>query len=315
MKLFFISGLVIGSLAVNAQTLPEKVVRFYNDKQYDSIFSLFSVEMKAALPADKTTEFFSGLAAQAGLIKNTAFKNTAGGYQQYKTIFENGTLLMSISSNENGQINGFFIKPYKEEAAIPVPARNSTRMSLPFRGEWSVFWGGDTREQNYHVTYKPQKNAFDILMADSAGRTHLRSGEKNEDYYAFGQPVIAPCDGEVVQAVDGVRDNVPGEMNPAYMAGNSIIVKTANNEYLLLAHFKQFSIRVKQGNKVKKGQLLGLCGNSGNSSEPHIHFHIQNSDDLMNGTGIKCNFEKIIVNGTVKSDYSPVKGERIRNAD
>jgi len=95
--------------------------------------------------------------------------------------------------------------------------------------------------------------------------------------------------------------------------GNTVIIKTQNNEYLFFAHFKQHSIKVQQGQKVKQGQLLGLCGNSGNSSEPHLHFHIQNVEDMNIATGVKCYFDKIIVNGREKTDYSPIKGDEIKN--
>jgi murein DD-endopeptidase MepM/ murein hydrolase activator NlpD len=97
--------------------------------------------------------------------------------------------------------------------------------------------------------------------------------------------------------VDGVKDNVPG---------NTVILKTANNKYLLFAHLKQHSIVVKQSQKVKQGQLLGLCGNSGYSSEPHLHFHIQNVDDITAVTGVKCFFSSILVNGKENADYSAI---------
>src|SRR5699024_1052259 len=112
-------------------------------------------------------------------------------------------------------------------------------------------------------------------------------------YYAFGKEIIAPCDAKVVLVVDGVKDNKPGVMNPIYLPGNTVILKTANNEYLFFAHFKQHSIVVEQDDEVKQGQLLGLCGNSGNSSEPHLHFHIQNAENMNRATGIKCYFENL----------------------
>jgi len=82
---------------------------------------------------------------------------------------------------------------------------------------------------------------------------------------------------------------------------------------MLLAHFKQHSVQVKEGDIVKQGQLLGYCGNSGNSSEPHLHVHIQNVEDMNMATGAKCYFDKIIVNGVLKTDYSPVKDDKVGN--
>jgi uncharacterized membrane protein len=67
----------------------------------------------------------------------------------------------------------------------------------------------------------------------------------------------------------------------------------------------------KQGQKVSTGALLGLCGNSGNSSEAHLHFHLQNVEDMTKAIGAKCYFDQLKVNGVLKSDYSPVKGEKI----
>ena len=94
-----------------------------------------------------------------------------------------------------------------------------------------------------------------------------------------------------------------------------MIIKTATGEYVFFAHFKQHSIVVKQGQKVSTGELLGLCGNSGNSTEPHLHFHLQNDEDMVKATGAKCYFDQLKVNGILKLDYSPVKGDKIEVAN
>ncbi len=100
-----------------------------------------------------------------------------------------------------------------------------------------------------------------------------------------------------------------------FVTGNTIILKTSKTEYILFAHFKQHTIVVKERQIVKRGQFLGRCGNSGNSIEPHLHFHIQNVEDINDATGAKCYFDNIVVNGSVKTDYSPIKGERIKNVE
>ncbi|MBA4166509.1 MAG: M23 family metallopeptidase [Chitinophagaceae bacterium] len=70
---------------------------------------------------------------------------------------------------------------------------------------------------------------------------------------------------------------------------------------------KKHSIIVKEGQRVKRGQILGQCGNSGNSLEPHLHFHIQNVEDLNIATGAKCYFDSIVVNGVFRAHYSQLK--------
>jgi len=119
----------------------------------------------------------------------------------------------------------------------------------------------------------------------------------------------------IVTVVDGVKDNIPGKLNPIYLPGNTVIIKTDNNEFLFFAHFIKNSIAVSEGQIVKQGDLLGLCGNSGNSSEPHLHFHIQNVEDMNEATGAKAYFKKILVDGKIKRDYSPVRNEKVRNAN
>lgn len=303
--------LICNSTCLFAQTEPEiykttisKFQSFYNREQYDSLFSMFAPVMQTALPADATATFFNGLQSGGGKITKTEFVQ----FQMYKITFERLTYKFNLSIDDNAKINGFNFTEGK-----PLMERNITKMILPFKGTWDVVWGGDTKEQNYHVSYPAQKNAFDILIKGTDGKSFKTDGKRNEDYYAFGQEVIAPCDGEIVMAVDGVKDNTPKDMNAMYVLGNSVIIKTEKNEFLYFAHFKQYSVKVKQGQKVRQGQLLGLCGNSGNSSEPHIHFHIQHVENPNVAIGIKCYFDQLTVNGQVKTDYSPVRNDKIQH--
>ena len=281
----------------NDKNISGKFENFFNSSDYNGIFELFSDDMKNALPKEQANQFFIGLKAQAGKINARDFiKYVRGSFASYKTTFDNGVFAVNISTDNQLKIE-----------------RNSTELILPFKDKWTVTWGGDTAELNYHVESKAQKNAFDFVITDKNGKSYKTDGNTNEDYYAFGKELIAPCDGEIVLVVDGVDDNVPGELNPIYVPGNTVILKTANNEYLFFAHFKQNSIKVKKGQKIKQGETLGLCGNSGNSSEPHLHFHIQNVKDMNVATGVKCYFDQIVVDGKMKKDYSPIKGEKIQS--
>ncbi len=295
------------------QEAAQEFEKHYNNSAYDSIFEMYGVGMKGALPLDRSTDFFKGLFTQVGKITKREFSRYENGtYAVYKTHFERAILGLNISVDNEGKINGLFIKPFEEKINLPIPERNKTKLILPFNEEWTVVWGGDTKELNYHVESQSQKNAFDFIIKKE-GKSYKTDGQKNEDYYAFGKEIFAPCDGEVVLSVDGVKDNKVGEMNTMFVPGNTVIIKTANNEYLFFAHFKQNSIKVKDGQKVKQGEVLGLCGNSGNSSEPHLHFHIQNTENSEQATGIKCYFDKILVDGKEKSDYSPIQNEVIEN--
>ena len=229
---------------------------------------------------------------------------------------------ISFHSSRSGDLDVWKVAVADNGTPIGEPIRltpgdsNEHCPRWSFDGEWLVFWGGDTKELNQHHQVQNQRFAFDFLIADNAGKTHKGKGKKNEDYFAFAQTVLAPADGIVTDVITGVRDNTPGSMNPFSALGNTVVIEHHEHEVSVLAHFKQGSIRIKPGDKVKKGQILGLCGNSGNSSEPHLHFHLQNTPIIQDGTGVKCLFDTIRVTMDGRSEsrtnYSPVKGDIIK---
>ena len=296
------------------ESVVDKFEQHYSNGVYDSIYALFSSSMQQHLPLAETRKFFAGLKMEAGEIFGLESVNLSSTQATYKTTFERGIFALNVTLDSADKISGFLIKPYFSDS-LPTLKRNVTVLKLPFRGSWTVLWGGDTPDLNHHAHNLAQKNGFDFFIKGDNKNTYKTDGRTNEDYYAFGKEIIAPCEAEVVMVVDGIKDNQPGEINPIYIPGNTVILKTAAGEHLVLAHFKQHSIVVRPGQKVKQGQLLGLCGNSGNSTEPHLHFHLQNVEEMYKATGAKMHFDKVLVNGELRIDYSPVKGDVVRYAD
>ena len=288
-------------------------VEHFNSGSYDKIFEMFAPSMQEFLPLDKTTVFLKGLHDQLGPIQSMEFEKFDQGYASYKTQFKAGTPLSTkLAIDDKAEIVGLSIVPW-EDTSIVVMERNVSQMILPFTGEWTVFWGGDSKEINHHYDNPAQKHALDIVIIDESGSTHTGDGTKNEDYYCFGKPLIAPAAGEVVLVVDGINDNPPGKVNPYFVPGNTVVLKTENEEYIYFAHFKKQSITVIEGQMVNQGDLLGLCGNSGNSTEAHLHFHVQNTTEMYEAKGIKTYFSDILVNGESKDDYSPIRMDKVEN--
>ena len=162
--------------------------------------------------------------------------------------------------------------------------------SMPINEKWLVFWGGDNEFINYHYVYGSQRYAYDLLIIKD-GKTHEGDPAKNENYYAFDKEITAPAGGKVVKVVNKIRDNVPGEMNEKRPTGNHVIIQHAPKEYSVMAHFKKESITVDEGDIVQQGQVLGRCGNSGNSSEPHIHFQVMDKARLVRAKSFRIKFE------------------------
>lgn len=143
--------------------------------------------------------------------------------------------------------------------------------------------------ENYHVVYPNQRHAVDFLIWND-GATHAGDGSRLADYFAWGQVVRAPASGTVVSAETGMPDMRPGQvlanMDPAqagdiHPAGNHVIIETAEAEFVVIGHMQEGSVRVSAGDTVRGGDPVGLTGNSGNSSEPHIHIHVQDTADFL----------------------------------
>lgn len=191
---------------------------------------------------------------------------------------------------------------------------NQSNYSLPFDGEWYVMWGGRTRVQNYHVDYPDQRYANDLVMIKD-GWSYEGDGKDNTDYYCFGVEVLSPADGTVLEIENGVMDNIPGKMNPKNPLGNYVIIDYGNDEYSFFAHFKEGSVRVKPGDTVKTGDVLALCGNSGNSSEAHIHCHLQNTPVFGNGQGLPLSFSNYFADSKFISSGELLQNTLVGNAD
>ena len=188
-------------------------------------------------------------------------------------------------------------------------------LMLPFDGSAFVIWGGDTPELNHHHAHPVQRYAFDFTTVPSVAgaQRHVNSEDKNEDFLIFGRTILCPLDGVVVEAVDGLRDNRPRQMNERMVSGNFVLIKHSNSVFMHLSHLKCGSVLVRAGAVVKRGEVLAACGNSGRSTEPHLHFHVQSDDRIGNPKGLKCWFEKVRVAREVKHDYSPVRGDIVEN--
>lgn len=149
---------------------------------------------------------------------------------------------------------------------------NYQSFSLPFMGEWTV-----TQAYNGMYTHKGLwQHAFDFRL-EFDGVQYNGNGFSLTDYFCYGKPVVAVASGEVVGVQNDVEDNLVGKENKEQNWGNYVLVKHADHLYSLVAHLKTGSIRCRVGDTVRKGDLLGLCGNSGLSPYPHLHFQFQSA--------------------------------------
>ncbi|MDB5685902.1 MAG: hypothetical protein JWR77_491 [Rhizorhabdus sp.] len=164
-------------------------------------------------------------------------------------------------------------------------------MSFPLKGgRFVIGQGGNNSLLNYHHDHRAQRYASDISAVNAAGFRALSPLPRDlSDYAIFGASVTSPCRGTVIQSIDGLPDLIPPMRDRDNARGNHVAI-ACNGVRVELAHLKERSVAVRVGEQVSPGDRLGQVGNSGNTSEPHLHIH---AVDLATGIGIPLVFDGI----------------------
>lgn len=180
-------------------------------------------------------------------------------------------------------------KAGSQKVSTPLKRVDGFSAHLPFEGVWYV-----AAEHGYldpHKRFFAEAYAYDFLQIGANGRSYQREGAQNTDYFAFGKKVLAAQSGTIVSVRSDITDNQPGDPNRNTPGGNVVVIDHGNGHFGYYAHLKARSVSVKVGNKVKAGDPLGEVGNSGDSSEPQLHFHMMNAADPAQADGIPVVFE------------------------
>lgn len=172
--------------------------------------------------------------------------------------------------------------------------------------------------------YISQRFAIDWVQLNPDGKTYTGDPSDNKNYRAYGAEIHAVADGVVSEVKDGLPQNTPGAKSLAVplsletIGGNHVIMKIGNGLYAFYAHMQPGSVRVKVGDKVTRGQVLGLLGNTGNSSEPHLHFQICDANSELGSEGLPYAFASFEVQGkgdTWKPGESPAASVQKREME
>jgi hypothetical protein len=204
---------------------------------------------------------------------------------------------LSVLIQSLKQIWGIIALEYKYKGKLPDKDNYSgfNKYSLPFLGEWTVVNGGVTQKDSHSWDIPTQRYAYDFIILDEEGKSFYGEETMSQAFYCYGKDILAPADGIVIEIGDGQPDSrITADRKVICTAhdirGNYIIIKHAEEEYSLLAHLKPGSIKVSVGQHVMRGHKIAQCGNSGNSSEPHLHFQIQAGKSFYSSPGIPIEF-------------------------
>jgi hypothetical protein len=181
-----------------------------------------------------------------------------------------------------------------------VETRTSKVMySLPFEEAWAVVNGCFTQAYSHLQNTPVQRHAHDFMQLHE-GRSFVGNNQKVENCHCCGKAILSSAGGVVVKVNNRSNDSLilgKGRYfnRSNHIAGNYVIVKHAEEQYSLMAHLKKDSMLVKAGERVVRGQKLARCGNSGNSTEPHLHFHLQNGPNFYTSVGLPIRFSDITI--------------------
>ena len=239
---FFVSSLIYFLFVT---TLPTSVMREYAKALFCILFISWMI-----------IEFYLSFSIPEKLIKGLGFR---------RILFFLTVVLCVV-----GAVYLFPIIPQ----SLPFPPESEcVILELPVRGAWLAGQAGATTITNGHST---NRYAIDILKLGPDGRFFKGDLSAVTDFYSFDEPVYAPANGTVTQVVDTLPSDSLDIMDRENSGGNNIIIDIGNRKYVYFAHLRRGSIVVGKGQTVTTGMLLGRVGNSGYSTLPHLHMHIQN---------------------------------------
>lgn len=190
----------------------------------------------------------------------------------------------------------------------PVPA-----LSPPFRGGVWLAGDGPANDSNHRRSifaidgqiYSPERFAIDWAKIGANNDTRNGGSTRNENWWGWGEPLLAVADGDVTEAVDEFPDNTPRVLPPVTLdniAGNHIVLQISQTRFVTYAHLQRGSIRVRAGDHIHRGDVLALLGNSGNSTGAHLHLQLTDRNSVMQSQGVPFVFSNFTYLGP-GSDY------------
>ncbi len=187
--------------------------------------------------------------------------------------------VLKLRTEKNEKLTDVFIRQKTPEKSLylyhtgkeELKNKNYFPINLPFIGSWAVM-----QAHNGKYTHKDRwKHAWDFIIKDENDKQYKDKGDYCKDYFCYEKPVIAPAAGVIAEITDGIPDNKIGDVNILQNWGNSVVIKHGEYLYSQVSHLKEGSIKVRKGDFVRKGDIIGRVGNSGHSPYPHLHFQMQ----------------------------------------
>ncbi len=308
-------------MSASAKSRARQLFGYFETGQSAPLYAAFSPGMKKSSSTAKLATVSKQIGTQWGREEKMIGENFAPDMLSANTVYSRYSQFSKIKDpiftvmvlNEQGQIEMFQFRPDPPPTGNRyVDYKDTAKLRLPFDGDWFVYQGGRFVYQNPNAYRDAERFAMTFTVLKD-GRPFSGDGSKNEQFYCYGQPVLAPADGTVVLVTDSYADNTPGHSEEVMPSGNRVLIAHGNQEYSLVTHLKQNSIKVKQGAKVKQGDVVGECGNSGASNAPHLEYRLQNSRGRPLPQTLPAQFVDYVADGVPVPVGEPVRGQTVHS--
>lgn len=310
------------AMSTAAKERARQLFGYFESGQSSALYAALSPQMKKTNSSAKFNEMGKKLTGEWGREQKMLGENFAPDMLATNTVYSRYSqfskikdpIFTAIVIDQAGEVELLQFRP-----APPAPGnryvdyKDTTKLRLPFDGDWFVYAGGREIYQNANA-YRDAERYATIFTVVKDGRTFSGDGSKNDQFYCYGQPVLSPADGTVILTNNSYVDNTPGRSEEIMPTGNRVLINHGHNEYSLLMHLKQDSIKVKTGQKLKQGDVVGQCGNSGNSPAPHLEYRLQDSRGRPLPQTLPIQFVDYVADGTPVPVGEPVRGQTVHNS-
>jgi murein DD-endopeptidase MepM/ murein hydrolase activator NlpD len=294
----------------------EDIQRLY-DGDETGLWTQMSAPMQAAVQNQNVLKNFSDHMAkyfgtEAQVIHQDAVFVPPAGMLYTRIVRYSKTvelMVVTFTFTGSGTIEEFHIKAVPQAADSKyLDYRDKTKLSFPLHGEWTIYQGGRIVSDNDHAATTNERFACEMVMLNT-GQMFTHNGATNDEWFAFGQPVLADANGTVVKVMNDYLDNAPYHPDVEAKHGNVVVIDHGDGEFSVLSHLKQRSVTVKVGERVKAGEKIAQVGNSGDSQFARLEYSLQTSAELNGSEGLPAVFAHLKVNGKHAKEVELVRGD------
>jgi hypothetical protein len=308
-------------LSEKAKARARQIYEYFAHGQTPLLYAAFTPNMKKQSPESKIAAISKQVTEKFGTPTQTLSENFMPGLGGPVTIYSRTTgyskakvpVMVILAVNGNGELTDMQITP------VPLlrpdefsDYQDSTKLRLPFDGQWVVLQGGRAVYDNANAA--SEDNRYTVaFMALKDGTAYENDGRKNTDYYCWGQPILAPAAGVVIQSSGNYADHAPGRVPEIQSRGNYVVIAHGNNEFSMIPYMKAGSVKVRNGQRVKQGDPIGACGNSGSSFAPHAEYSLQNTRGFPLPKTMPAQFVDYTADGKAVPVGEPLRGQIVEN--